>query len=198
MVRPRPLWTARCNSSPQRLENAVGRCIVPLAERAGGRLVGGAAVQGAESRPDQDRAVFRGRDEQRDRRASPIQPGARHAELRHRHRDCQGPVRAGDLQQRHRWGHTRRRRRTISPSASAPIFYKLVRAYSKVLGFGIGAHALRATAATNVLDHQADIAKVQEWLGHANIATTRIYDHRRTRAQDSPTFNPTASLIALR
>ncbi len=56
------------------------------------------------------------------------------------------------------------------------------------LGFEVGAHALRATAATNALDHQADIAKVQEWLGHANIATTRIYDHRRTRPEDSPTF----------
>ena len=66
--------------------------------------------------------------------------------------------------------------------------YKLVRAYSAALGFEIGAHALRATAATNALDHQADIAKVQEWLGHANIATTRIYDHRRTRPEDSPTF----------
>ena len=60
--------------------------------------------------------------------------------------------------------------------------------YSAQLGFLIGAHALRATAATNALDHQADIAKVQEWLGHANIATTRIYDHRRTRPEDSPTF----------
>jgi integrase len=66
--------------------------------------------------------------------------------------------------------------------------YKLVRTYSAALGFEIGAHALRATAATNALDHQADIAKVQEWLGHANIATTRIYDHRRTRPEDSPTF----------
>lgn len=66
--------------------------------------------------------------------------------------------------------------------------YKLVRAYSAALGFETGAHALRATAATNALDHQADIAKVQEWLGHANIATTRIYDHRRTRPEDSPTF----------
>ena len=66
--------------------------------------------------------------------------------------------------------------------------YKLLRAYSAVLGFKIGAHSLRATAATNALDHQADIAKVQEWLGHANIATTRIYDHRRTRPEDSPTF----------
>jgi integrase/recombinase XerD len=66
--------------------------------------------------------------------------------------------------------------------------YKLVRAYSGKLGFEIGAHSLRATAATNALDHQADIAKVQEWLGHANIATTRIYDHRKTRPEDSPTF----------
>jgi integrase/recombinase XerD len=66
--------------------------------------------------------------------------------------------------------------------------YKLVRTYSALLGFQIGAHALRATAATNALHHQADIAKVQEWLGHANIATTRIYDHRRTRPEGSPTF----------
>ncbi len=66
--------------------------------------------------------------------------------------------------------------------------YKLVRGYSAALGFEIGVHALRATAATNALDHQADIAKVQEWLGHANISTTRIYDHRRTRPEDSPTF----------
>mgnify|MGYP001332704494 CR=1 FL=1 len=66
--------------------------------------------------------------------------------------------------------------------------YKLVQKYSEQLGFKIGAHSLRATAATNALDHQADIAKVQEWLGHANITTTRIYDHRKTRPEDSPTF----------
>ena len=66
--------------------------------------------------------------------------------------------------------------------------YRMVREYSARLGFEIGAHSLRATAATNALDHQADIAKVQEWLGHANIATTRIYDHRTTRPEDSPTF----------
>ena len=66
--------------------------------------------------------------------------------------------------------------------------YKIVRGYSGALGFEVGAHSLRATAATNALDHQADIAKVQEWLGHANIATTRIYDHRKTRPEDSPTF----------
>ena len=66
--------------------------------------------------------------------------------------------------------------------------YKVVREYSAALGFEIGAHALRATAATNALDNEADIAKVQEWLGHANIATTRIYDRRKTRPEDSPTF----------
>lgn len=49
-------------------------------------------------------------------------------------------------------------------------------------------HSLRATAATNALEHGADIAKVQEWLGHRNISTTRLYDKRNTRPEDSPTF----------
>ena len=79
---------------------------------------------------------------------------------------------------------TGRLEKALSPDA----IYKIVRRYSADLGFEIGAHALRATAATNALDHEADIAKVQEWLGHANIATTRIYDHRKTRPEDSPTF----------
>jgi integrase/recombinase XerD len=74
--------------------------------------------------------------------------------------------------------------KAITPDA----IYKIVRSYSSALGFEIGVHALRATAATNALDHQADIAKVQEWLGHANIATTRMYDRRTTQPQDSPTF----------
>jgi integrase/recombinase XerD len=76
----------------------------------------------------------------------------------------------------------------IDKALDPDMVYRLVRGYSAQLGFEIGAHALRATAATNALDHQADIAKVQEWLGHANIATTRIYDHRKTRPEDSPTF----------
>lgn len=52
----------------------------------------------------------------------------------------------------------------------------------------LGPHALRATAATNALEHDCDIAKVQEWLGHANISTTRLYDRRQKRPEDSPTF----------
>jgi hypothetical protein len=34
----------------------------------------------------------------------------------------------------------------------------------------------------------ADIPTVQEWLDHANIATTRIYDRRKMTPEDSPTF----------
>jgi len=43
--------------------------------------------------------------------------------------------------------------------------------------------ALRITAATNVLAHNADIAKVQEGLGHAFIATTRLYDRRQSQPE---------------
>ena len=80
------------------------------------------------------------------------------------------------------------RSKTLKRALTANGVYLLVRTYSARLGFEIAPHALRATAATNALDHQSDIAKVQEWLGHANIATTRIYDHRKTRPEDSPTF----------
>jgi integrase/recombinase XerD len=86
------------------------------------------------------------------------------------------------------WPTRNNRTGRLEAAITADGVYKLVRAYSAQLGFEIGAHALRATAATNALDHHADIAKVQEWLGHANISTTRIYDHRRTRPEDSPTF----------
>lgn len=66
--------------------------------------------------------------------------------------------------------------------------YKVVREYGAVIGDKIRAHSLRATAATNALKHDADLAKVQEWLGHADISTTRLYDKRDSRPEDSPTF----------
>lgn len=76
-------------------------------------------------------------------------------------------------------------------SITADGVYRVLSGYAKSLRFGIagfGPHSLRATAATNALDHDADIAKVQVWLGHANISTTRIYDRRTSRPEDSPTF----------
>ena len=54
---------------------------------------------------------------------------------------------------------------------------------------GLCVHSMRATAATNALSHEADIAKVQEWLGHANVSTTRLYDRRESKPEDSPTFH---------
>ena len=77
--------------------------------------------------------------------------------------------------------------KALSPSA----VYQLVRHYGLKTGISAEAfstHSLRATAATNALEHQADIAKVQDWLGHANVSTTRLYDKRKSRPEESPTF----------
>lgn len=73
------------------------------------------------------------------------------------------------------------------------IYSSVVMHYARQLGFhvdidGFCAHSLRATAATNALGNDADIAKVQQWLGHANISTTRLYDKRDLKPEDSPTF----------
>ncbi len=76
----------------------------------------------------------------------------------------------------------------LTPGA---VYSEVVKRYMIPLGIqgdNLGPHSLRATAATCALENQADIAKVQEWLGHANINTTRVYDRRETRAPDSPTF----------
>lgn len=69
--------------------------------------------------------------------------------------------------------------------------YSCVTSYATLAGIetiGFCVHSLRATAATNALDHDADIAKVQEWLGHSSISTTQLYDKRQSRPEDSPTF----------
>jgi site-specific recombinase XerD len=78
-----------------------------------------------------------------------------------------------------------------APITSNGIYRSVVTKYATSAGIetlGFCVHSLRATAATNALDHEADIAKVQEWLGHASISTTRLYDKRQSRPEDSPTF----------
>ncbi len=69
--------------------------------------------------------------------------------------------------------------------------YKILRVYALRVGIDVenfSPHSLRATAATNALEHQADIAKVQTWLGHESISTTRLYDKRKDRPEESPTY----------
>jgi site-specific recombinase XerD len=80
------------------------------------------------------------------------------------------------------------------PLSGTAIYTCVVKRYAALSGInteGFCVHSLRATAATNALDHEADIAKVQEWLGHVSISTTRLYDKRQSRPEDSPTFKIT-------
>jgi integrase/recombinase XerD len=72
--------------------------------------------------------------------------------------------------------------------------YRVLAKYAGMVGIdvdGFGPHALRATAITNALENDADLGKVQDWVGHANIATTRMYDRRQPRAESSPTYKVT-------
>ena len=65
------------------------------------------------------------------------------------------------------------------PLNANSIYRNGVRKYGQAAGLnvevnGLCVHSMRATAATSALSHEADIAKVQEWLGHANVSTTRL------------------------
>jgi site-specific recombinase XerD len=83
------------------------------------------------------------------------------------------------------------RRGTTDTALTTDGVYQILKYYGRKVGISIdrfGPHSARATAATNALDQGADIAKVQEWLGHANVSTTRMYDQRKTRPEDSPVF----------
>ena len=72
------------------------------------------------------------------------------------------------------------------------VYSEVVVRYMREIGIAgerMGPHALRATAATSALENNADIVRVQEWLGHASISTTRAYDRRHSNPGDSPTFH---------
>ena len=77
------------------------------------------------------------------------------------------------------------------PLTGSALYACVLKKYTRQTGIdadGVCVHSLRATAATNALENKADIAKVQEWLGHSSISTTRLYDKRLSRPEDSPTF----------
>jgi integrase/recombinase XerD len=82
-------------------------------------------------------------------------------------------------------------RNSIERLNPGSVYRNVVMHYCRRLGIevaGMGPHALRATSATNALSNGSDIAEVQEWLGHSSISTTRLYDKRKMRPEDSPTF----------
>jgi len=84
--------------------------------------------------------------------------------------------------------------RTLAqPLHPTSVYQDIVICYAREVGLidtipGLCVHSLRATAAPNALSNNADIAKVQEWLGHSDISTTRMYDKRQSRPEDNPTF----------
>ena len=82
------------------------------------------------------------------------------------------------------------------PLDPGSIYRNVVKKYGPETGIiaevnNLCVHSLRATAATNALSHESDKGKVQEWLGHANVSTTWLYDRRKSKPEDSPTFRVT-------
>ncbi|MDX1535479.1 MAG: tyrosine-type recombinase/integrase [Candidatus Spechtbacterales bacterium] len=68
---------------------------------------------------------------------------------------------------------------TDSRRLSARYIEKFVRKYGRLAGLPIAVtpHVLRHSYATDLLVQGVDLRTVQEFLGHANIATTQIYTH---------------------
>ena len=85
----------------------------------------------------------------------------------------------------------RDQRKSPTPLSQAGLYTNVIKKWALEAGIdpaNASNHAMRATAATNVLSNDSDMGRVQKWLGHANIATTKLYDRREDKPEDSPTF----------
>ena len=81
----------------------------------------------------------------------------------------------------------------LNKSISATAVYQTIKHYADQVGItktvpNICTHVARTTAITNALAKGADLAEAQQWAGHANISTTRLYDRRKRRPEDSPSY----------
>lgn len=95
----------------------------------------------------------------------------------------------------------RRPTQALSPDAVSGLvseWMRIARA-KRAARDGVSAHALRATAASDVLDACGDLRVVQEMLGHQNLATTSIYLRRAglpqmRKAMGGRSYQPRPSL----
>jgi integrase len=130
----------------------------------------------------------------------PLHPGASDGATAHRGIPCGGETRRGAGWWRRSGGPLFRPVKNNSTGTlekhlnPASVYRNIVQKYGRETGVNaemncLCVHSMRATAATTAFSNEADIAKVQEWLGHANVSTTGLYDRRKTRPEDSPTFH---------
>lgn len=71
------------------------------------------------------------------------------------------------------------------------VIWDRVRHLSKKAGITMpdfSPHAFRATAITQALEEESELSRVQAWAGHSSAATTKFYDRRHLKPDDSPSF----------
>lgn len=65
---------------------------------------------------------------------------------------------------------------TAGEQLSRQGLWKILKGYAKILGqSGINPNTIRHSFAVHMIDNGADLASVQEFLGHADITTTQLY-----------------------
>jgi len=75
----------------------------------------------------------------------------------------------------------------------------MTRQYAKAAGIDgeVTPHTLRHSRAAHMLDSGEDVRRVQEWLGHANLATTQMYQQRHEKPSPAPPIGQAEALAVI-